>query len=205
MATVDRALTTLERVKGRLNIKVTDFDILLEQIINSATDWIEGQCGRRFKETTYTNEIMDGSRPRERKNNMAIKNSPISSVSLFQYNAGLISSPYWIDFLPEEYQLLDKEGMIYLPAGLPVGKRNIRISYTAGYKIDFSHETDSSKHNLPFDISALAERLAVKEFKRREDVGKSGETAGDATVNYFDHLEEEDKAVLARYKRLIFQ
>mgnify|MGYP001572886535 CR=1 FL=1 len=88
---------------------------------------------------------------------------------------------------------------------MPVGKRNIRISYAAGYKIDFGHETDAAKHNLPFDVSALAERLAVKEFKRREDVGKSGETVGDATVNYFDHLEEEDKAVLARYKRLIFQ
>lgn len=91
-----------------------------------------------------------------------------------------------------------------MPAGLPVGHRNIKVSYIAGYKIDFSHETDITKHNLPFDISNLAERMAVKEFKRREDVGKSGETIGDATVNYFDHLEEEDKATLAKYKRIIF-
>lgn len=205
MATISWALTTLERIKNRLNIKVTDFDILLEQIINNVTDWIEGQCGRRFKETTYNGEILDGSRPREIKKNLVFKNAPITALSSFQYNAGLISSPSWIEFLADEYQLLDKEGMVYLSAGLPAGKRNIKASYVAGYKIDFSHETDTSKHNLPFDISALAERLAVKEFKRREDVGKSGETIGDATVNYYDHLEEEDKAVLARCKRIIFQ
>jgi len=206
MATVDWALTTLARVKNRLGIKVADFDTLIEQIINSMTDWIEGQCGgRRFKETTYANDSFDGSRPRERKRNLVFKNAPINSLTSFQYNIGLIGSPAWSDIFPEEYQLLDKEGMVYMSTGLPVGLRNIRVSYSAGYKIDFSHETDTTKHALPFDVSNLAERLAVKEFKRREDVGKSGETVGDATVNYFDHLEEEDKAVLSRYKRIILQ
>lgn len=205
MATVDWALTTLDRVKNRLGLKETNFDILLEQIINSVTDWIEGECGkRRFKETSYSNEIYDGSMLRERKNYLALRHAPANSISLLQYNAGLISSPYWINFLSDEYQLLDKEGMIYAPAGVPAGRRNIKVSYVAGYKIDFSHDIDITKHTLPFDVSNLAERMAVKEFKRREDVGKSGETLGDATVNYFDHLEDEDKAVLARYKRIIF-
>ncbi len=206
MATIDWALTTLERVKNRLGIKETNFDILIEQIINSTTDWIEGQCGgRRFRETTYANEVFDGSGPRCIKRNLAFKHAPVTALTSFKYNIGLISLPAWSDISPEEYQLLDKEGMIYVAGGLPAGHRNIKASYIAGYKIDFSHETDTEKHNLPFDISALAERLAVKEFKRREDVGKSGETVGDATVNYFDHLEEEDKSVLARYKRIIFQ
>lgn len=206
MATVDWALTTLARVKNRLGLNAVNFDAVLEQIINSVTDWIEGECGkRRFKETTYANEIYDGSRQRERKRNLSFKHAPITLLNSFQYNIGLISSPTWSNFLPDEYQLLDKEGMIYLPAGLPPGHRNIRVSYVAGYKIDFSHDTDVTKHTLPFDVSNLAERMAVKEFKRREDVGKSGETLGDATVNYFGHLEEEDKAVLARYKRIIFQ
>jgi hypothetical protein len=207
MATIDRALTTLERVKNRLGLKETNFDILLEQIINSVTDWIESQCNnRRFKQTSYTNEIFDGSpSPRHLRRNLVFMHIPIISLSSFKRNIGLSSSPIWSDVFLEEYQLLDKEGMIYMPAGLPVGRRNIKVSYVAGYKIDFSHETDATKHNLPFDISALAERLAVKEFKRREDVGKSGETVGDATVNYFDHLEEEDKATITKYKRLIFQ
>jgi hypothetical protein len=78
------------------------------------------------------------------------------------------------------------------------------MSYVAGYKIDFVNETDPTKHNLPFDISNLAERLAVKQFKRREEVGKSGESVGDTTINWLDHLEEEDTAVLEKYKRIIF-
>lgn len=205
MATVNWALTTLERVKNRLGIKVSDFDALIEQIINSITDWMEGECGkRRFKETTYSNEIYDGSAMGESRKHLALRHSPVRSLTSFQYNAGLISSPSWVDFLPDEYQLLDKEGMIYILGGLPAGKRNIRVSYAAGYKIDFAYDTDATKHALPFDISNLAERLAVKEFKKREDVGKSGETLGDATVNFYDHLEEEDKSALGRYRRINF-
>ena len=207
--TVDWALTTLERVKTRLGMKETGFDILIEQLINSITDWIEGECsGRRFKETAYTNEIHDGSRPvgidEGKKKYLIFKHAPVSEVTSFQYNGGTISSPSWTNFIADDYQLLDKEGMIYVSGGLPRGFRNIRITYKAGYKIDFSSETDTTKHALPFDISNLAERLTVKEFKRREEVGKSGESVGDATINWFDHLEEEDKAVVARYRRIIF-
>lgn len=198
---VAHAITTKDRVKSRLGIAVAGFDTLIEVLINGITDWIESQCGgRRFKETTYTNEIYDGGA----KKYLTLKHAPISSVTSFQYNGGTISSPTWTNFLADEYQLLDKEGMIYVLGRLPRGFRNIRISYVAGYKIDFVNETDPTKHNLPFDISSLAERLTVKQFKRREEVGKSGESVGDVTINWFDHLEEEDKAVLEKYKRIIF-
>lgn len=209
MPIIGHALTNLDRVKSRLGISETGFDILLEIIINSITDWIEGQCGgRRFLEKTYTNEIHDGSKPAQieegKKRFLILKHAPVTALTSFQYNGGTISSPSWTNFSTEEYQLLDKEGMIYILGTLPRGFRNIRVSYTAGYKIDFSQETDVTKHTLPFDVSNLAERLAVKEFKKREEVGKSGETIGDATINWFDHLEEEDKAVLGRYRRIIF-
>ena len=207
--TVGWALTTLERVKARLGIKETGFDILFEQLINGITDWVEGECGgRRFKEDTYTNEIHDGSQPvvigESKKRFLLLKHAPVTALTSFQYNGGTISSPSWTSFIADEYQLLDKEGAVYVLGGLPRGFRSIRATYTAGYKIDFANETDTTKHNLPFDVSNLAERLVVKEFKRREEIGKSGESQGDATVSFFDHLEEEDKAVLARYNRIIF-
>jgi len=209
MPIIGHALTNLDRVKNRLGITETGFDILLEQLINGITNWIEGQCeGRRFKETTYTNEIHDGSKPAKidegKKKFLILKHAPVSALISFQYNGGTISSPSWTNFSTEEYQLLDKEGMVYILGTLPRGFRNIRATYSAGYKIDFANETDATKHNLPFDVSNLAERLVVKEFKKREEVGKSGETIGDATINWFDHLEEEDKSVLARYRRIIF-
>lgn len=210
MSIISHALTNLDRVKSRLGITATGFDTLLEELINSITDWIEGECGeRRFKETTYTNEIHDGSKPVEieegRKKYLILKCAPITALTSFQYNGGTISLPSWTNFIANDYQLLDKEGMIYVFGSLPRGFRNIRVTYIAGYKIDFVNETDATKHNLPFDVSNLAERLVVKEFKRREEVGKSGESMGDATINWFDHLEEEDKAVLARYRRIIFE
>jgi hypothetical protein len=209
MGIVDHKLTTLERVKNRLGITTTNFDIVLSEIINGITDWIESYCGRRFKENTYINEIYNGSIlggiNNGEKKYLILKNTPVSSLISFQYNSGTNSSPFWIDFNIDSYQLLEEEGIIYVYGYLPRGFRNIRVSYTAGYKIDFGNETDKTKHNLPFDISNLAERLVIKQFKRREDVGKSGETIGDATINWFDHLEEEDKIVLEKYRRIIFR
>lgn len=207
MPLINHALTNLDRVKLRLGITTTGFDELLIELINSVTDWIEGECGnRRFKETTYTNEIYDGSKTdEENKKYLILKNTPITNLISFQYNGGTISSPVWVDFLKDNYQLLDKEGMIYVYGGLPIGLRNIRVSYTAGYKIDFADENDITKHTLPFDVSNLAERLVVKAFKRREAVGQSGESMGDSNVNWYDHLEEEDKSVINRYKRIIFR
>lgn len=201
MPSIDYALTTKERIKERLGISVTGFDTLIDHLIANITSFIENECGgRRFKKTTYTNEIHDG----DGKKYLKIKHAPINSISSFQYNGGTVSSPVWTNFLADDYQLLDKEGMIYVAGGMLRGLRNIRVTYDAGFLIDFANETDTTKHTLPFDISGLAERLVVKEFKRREDIGKSGESIGDMTINFFADLEAEDKAVLERYKRIIF-
>jgi hypothetical protein len=61
------ALTTLQRVKDRLEITPNDFDPILTRMINAATDFIERECGKsglerypndgHFVQKTYTNEV----------------------------------------------------------------------------------------------------------------------------------------------------
>lgn len=61
------ALTTLSRVKDRLDITIPDHDLKLTRIINSATDLIERECGKsgperfpndgHFVQKTYKNEV----------------------------------------------------------------------------------------------------------------------------------------------------
>lgn len=61
------ALSTLQRVKDRLQITVTDFDSVLTRILNSVTDFMERECGKsglemypndgHFLQKTYTNEV----------------------------------------------------------------------------------------------------------------------------------------------------
>ncbi len=206
MAVVAHALTTLTRVKSRLNIVVTTFDTVLEELINSMTDWVENFCDRRFKETVYSNEVYDGGNlDGLRKKWLILKNCPvIGSLTAFSYMAGVPSTPYWTAFLRDDYDLNNDSGVIKLFSVLPNGFRNIRVSYTAGYKIDFTAPTDPVKHTLPFDISNVVERLVIKEFKRREAVGREQEAVGDSSITWRDGLEKEDLEVLERYKRTIF-
>jgi hypothetical protein len=206
MPNVSYSLTTTARVKTRLGLSGAGFDALIDMLVNGVTDWIESQCGgRRFKEGTYTNEVYDGQNvDGSGKRILILKSAPVASLTSFQYRTGTVSSPTWVDFDANSYELKSSEGIIYYYGDeLPKGIKNIRVSYIAGYKIDFASEL-SATHTLPFDVSNLAEKLVVKEFKHRESIGKSQETSGDSSITWKDGLDQEDLAVLGRYQRFQF-
>lgn len=75
------ALTTLSDVKESLGIASNDTtkDNLITRKINQATRAIEAYCGRRFKETTYTNELYFGTNT----NQIVLRNRPITSTQTF--------------------------------------------------------------------------------------------------------------------------
>ncbi len=202
MATTAYALTSLQRVKDRLGLTSSGFDSLLERLINASTDLIESYCGRRFKETAYSNEVYlvesEGARM------LMLKQAPVTALSSLQYRAGVPSAPAWTDFLPTDYELVGdgSSGLIRIYGGVPSGTNNVQVGYTAGYKIDFSHDTDATKHTLPFDLSDLCERMAIKAFKKRESVGKSREQAGEAMAMWMEALEPEEQLALDRYRRV---
>lgn len=195
------ALTTKERVKDRLSLGNTDiFDTLIDRLIAAVTDMIESYCGgRRFYRQTYTNEvyqILSGD-----QKYLATRNIPIASVSSLQYRAGLKSNPNWTDFNTDDWEIVGDGGSGLIRVyGLLEGINTIRISYTAGYLIDFAN-TGTSTHTLPFDLSDLAERLVTKLFKRRENEGKLSEAFEGGTVQWDDFLTDVDKDTIARYRR----
>lgn len=197
MATVAHALTTLTRVKAKLGITNTSFDSVLESLIDAATDYIEGECNRRFLETTHANEVhaldSDGGKF------VMLDHAPVSALTSAQYRAGNPATPSWTDFQAQDFELVGdgSSGLVRIYGGVPKGTNNVRFSYTAGYKIDFA-----GTHTLPFDLSNLCERLVIKMFKKREAVGKKTESAGEASVTWMNELEIEDQAVLDRYRRL---
>lgn len=199
---VSYALTTKVRVKARIGISVTSgFDLLLDRLISAATDFIEGECNRRFKETVYSNEVY--SIYGEQATFVLLKQSPVTALTAFQYRAGTISVPAWTSFNADDYELLEdgKSGIIKV-YGLIRGVNAVRASYTAGYKISFNDAGDATKHTLPADLSDLCERLVIRWFKRRESEGKASESFESSNVNWKDSLNEEDKAILERYMKL---
>ncbi len=201
MATVPHALTTLQRVKDRLGLTSAGFDALLERLIDASTDFIESHCGRRFKENTYSNELClmesDGGRI------LMLKQSPVSALSALQYRLGTPDNPSWTTYLASEFELVGdgSSGLVRIYSGVPKGTNNLRATYTAGYKIDFTNPYTAT-HTLPFDLSDLCERLIVKAFKKREADGKQSESAGEASVVWMQNLEPEEIATLERYRRV---
>ncbi len=196
------ALTTVDRVQTRIGLGTAVGTPVLAAIIAAVTDRIEGECGgRRFLRTTYTNEIITIFNQNQKYLN--VKNTPIESVSSLQYRTGLKSAPNYTDFNNDDWEIVNdgKEGMIRV-YGLFADINAVRISYVAGYKIDFTNTGSPTAHTLPADITDLAERLTVKIWKRREREGNSTESFEGNTVTLDKLLNDDDKEILSRYKRL---
>jgi hypothetical protein len=198
------ALTTLANVKGYLKgLSDTSQDDLLIRLILASTDFIEGECDRRFLKATYTNELHTFL---HLKKTLPLKQFPlVGEPSSLQYKAGTPSSPSWTSYLRDDWDVSDAEwGIIELLGGkFPIGAQKVRVTYEAGYLIDWTNQ-GTNTHTLPADITALCERLVIRHFKRREHEGKSAETTSQGTISFLKDLDEVDKMVIDSYKRKLF-
>lgn len=202
--TVSYALSTKTRIKNKLGLTVTSFDTQIDRLLYGATDFIEKMCGgRRFKRATYTQEVYDGSPLNEdtRLPYLILNHAPVTAITAFQYRTGTKSSPTWVDFAADDYEEINDKGIIEV--GLPKGRRNIRITYTAGYLIDFDNEFDETLHTLPYDLSELAERLVIRWWKKRDDEGKKSTAFESSTTTWTEQLlDATDREVIANYRRV---
>lgn len=198
-------LTTKERVKQRLDLNDTaSRDELLDALIYSVSSFIESHCSRTFKEQTYTEELYDGMQiDRTPKTMLILDNAPIKTLTKYEYRSGSRTNPTWFEFQDDSYEILKDRGILMNDGELPKDFRNIRVTYDAGYKIDFDNFDDSSKHELPFDLSDLAERLVVRRFKQREMGGFSSTQQQGSSIELKSNLDPMDKEILANYMRSV--
>lgn len=198
------ALTTKERVKNRLGITTTSFDGLLDAIIGATTDRIEQMAGRRFDQAVYTNELYDGSDIYGSELMILIvKNAPIIGTPVIQYKTGSNENPTWVTYTVEDYDSDDSAGLVYMKGGLPQGKRNVRITYTGGYVIDFTGTYDiGGTHTLPLDITEVCEKAVIRTFKKRDSEGRASESFQESSITWEkDVFLPEDIATIKNYRR----
>ena len=80
------ALIALDDVKESMGISDASKDNILTRYINYATDLIEKYCNnRRFKETTYTDEEVNGSGTRY----LNLEHFPVTSITKLEYRTSI--------------------------------------------------------------------------------------------------------------------
>jgi hypothetical protein len=193
------------------------FDIVLTRMINWATSYINNECGvTSFVQQTYANDTY--SIGNGRQDTLILRNTPVFSISSFQWRAGTPTNPSWTDFIPDEYELINPRtdpisGLVWYPSGmiriygvLPTLSSNmIRATYVAGYPVDWANAEDRSTHLLPGDLTSVCENLVVRRFKRRQLAGQSSQSLeGASTSGWRDKLDADDLAVLSQYRDMHF-
>jgi hypothetical protein len=192
------------------------FDTVLTRMINYATDYIHSVCGvTSFVQQTYLNDTY--SIDNGRQDTLILRNTPVFSISSFQYRAGTPSNPSWTAFTTDQYELINPRtdpisGLVWYPSGMlrvygvlpTVSSNTVRATYVAGYPVNWANAEDRSTHMLPGDLTSVCENLVVRRFKRRSMGGQSSHALEGATTSWRNDLDAEDKDVLAQYKDLHF-
>lgn len=205
---INYALTTKARIKARLQIDVTQFDDVIDSIIAATTNRIEQMTGRRFLASTYTEELYDGADAYGDKiSAIVLNNAPVITLTKFEYKTGTNSSPTWFELTEDDYDLNERNGIIYSKGTFPGGRQNLRISYQAGYLINFSDTStvyNSTQHTLPYDLTEVCEEVVVRIFKRRDSDGKQSETFNASTITWSDRIfSAEHMVTINNYRRVV--
>jgi hypothetical protein len=203
---INYALTNKARVKARMQIDTTSFDDVIDSIIAATTNRIEQMAGRRFLATTYTDELYDGSDAYgDAQSVFILNNAPVLSLTSIAYKTGANSSPTWVSYTEDDYDLNDHNGIVYMK--LPRGRQNVRALYQAGYLINFSDTTtvySSTQHTLPYDLTEVCEEVVVRIFKRRDSDGKQSETFNASTITWTDKIfSAEHISTINNYRRVV--
>ena len=180
------ALAALASLKAYLGISEDDYDVVLQQLIDAASEAIERYCCRSFAQAERT-EYYNGRGSAW----LVLRERPVSEVADLRDDLGRdFDSADPID--ADDYTVHDDEGIIRLLAGVfQDGSRNVRARYTAGYA------------TIPDDLAQACMVLAASWFNtgRQGGDGLKNESLGDYSVAYaHGAIPEEVRRYLAPYR-----
>lgn len=200
---VPYALTTIQKVEALIGLPTSATnDALIGYLINSVSTFIQDYCGnKQFLSQSYSNEIYD-AKPNVNEHGgstIFLHQFPVSTLTSIEYRGGTITSPIWTAYNANSYMLYDKTGMVKFFMRFPYFPQGLRINYTAGYKIDFNNEFNSTLHTLPFQITSVATELVAKAYQLRQSQGIKSQSVEGQSVTFDNSMTAEQKAVLGSF------
>ncbi len=199
MSTLANALTTKEKVKSYIGISDSASDTVIDMLIDQATAFIEGYCGgRKFKSQNYIDYV--DTRGTDR---LFFEQYPVTALTEVAYRGGTITSPTWTVYDANNYMLYAKAGYVKFFFNLPNSSQGIKLTYTAGYLIDFTKETDVLFHTLPNDLVMACTELVGYKYNKRQSQGISSQSTEGQSVTFKDLADDMPvsvKQVLGAYQ-----
>lgn len=205
--TQQKAFTTLARAKAFLGISGDSKDTVLTMLINQITGTIESYCGRRFLRQTFTDEEYDGTGREE----LVLKQYPVTSITRLQVNTAGDNSDSWDTINSSDYfwyeegrlrlnnsqdRFLDRDAGYFLDH-----PQKYRVTYVAGYLIDFDQENTPASHTLPQEIEYVTLKLLSAYMNTRQSEGLSSAKVGDVAMSFKGEIMKDDevKEILGKY------
>lgn len=151
------ALTTLQRVKDRLSISISDNDAVLTRVINGATDLIERECGKsgmerfpndgHFVQKTYTNEVY--SIHGTKQIYLVLRNAPVTYLIV---TGNLTLGSAIVTGVTPSVGIVAGMPLYTIQGLFPSGTTVLSVS---GTSVTMSQPAQVSQNNAVFEISGL--------------------------------------------------
>lgn len=183
------SIITKEDIKQHNDIDTNEDDELLDLYINGITEFLENKIGREIEKNEHT-EYFNGD---EIGGCVILKNSPVVSITSFQYRTGSYSDPTWNDF-NEDYYQLDEDGIIEVDT-MYSGKRNIKVVYNAGYDDD-----DEDYESIPYSLKLAAMKLVSKIYNKKLSEGYKVEEVSNARIEWDKFISDDILELINPYR-----
>jgi len=200
------ALTTVARLKSFLGITVATHDTLLETIIDSVTDFVENECGRRFKKTAYDGTIINGLGAKE----LLLPQWPVVSgetFNLWYRDSGTYGGTSWKLVSTSDYRKDEEAGIISAVGEFYKGFQNYKVQFTAGYDFENVGETLKTLAEVGLsDLELVVWKLGGRAFSNRkggDNISRMKLYNYDVTFSKEAYSDDEVKEILMKYKRFV--
>lgn len=205
MALLSYALTTVARLKTFLGVTTVADDTLLESIVNAVTEFVEGYCDRRFKQTTYTDEKYDGTG----RANLLLRNWPVDTATavVVKRRSSLLNINDWVTLSSDLFIIDYRNGIVTAKSGSDfyLEPQYYSLTYKAGYDFDNSAGTPTMDTAGLGDLEYAVWKLCAAAYKnRKSDPTIQSERIGDYSVTFRVSAMEDSqvKSILDSYSRL---
>lgn len=191
------ALCTVEDVKEILGIESGDTskDNLIKRKINQATEVIEGYTFRRFKQTTYTDEVYDASGTDQ----LILRQAPVTTLTSLSARDSSLNTDDFTSIDTDQFFVDSNAGTLDGLSTFYGGYGRWKVTYTAGYATIPSDVAEAcavlAAYYVANDPSTSANVIRKREGSREIEYAQQASTSDEL----FDQL--GIKPTLDRYTR----